>query len=165
MLWTRNGACVVYPSHAIIVSMEISTGHQRFFIGHTDKVPLYLTTCLLASSSTINFLYSDCNIFFQVSAITFNGNTSILASGQLGQSTVIRIWRYHSGDSIAIFNSQVRSLHCLRLSQDFLVFISDLNSCRHIRFASSLAVFPTAAEFCAVVVRTAMENMLVFCRN
>ena len=38
VLWTKNGACVIYPCHAVIVSMEISTGHQRFFIGHTDKV-------------------------------------------------------------------------------------------------------------------------------
>ena len=40
VLWTRNGACVVYPCHAVIVSMEVTTGHQRFFVGHTDKVCL-----------------------------------------------------------------------------------------------------------------------------
>ena len=37
-LWTKNGASIVYPCHAIIVSMEVSTGQQQFFMGHTDKV-------------------------------------------------------------------------------------------------------------------------------
>uniref|UniRef100_A0A8D3APH6 WD repeat domain 90 n=1 Tax=Scophthalmus maximus TaxID=52904 RepID=A0A8D3APH6_SCOMX len=37
-LWTKSGDAVVYPCHAIIVSMKISSKQQRFFIGHTDKV-------------------------------------------------------------------------------------------------------------------------------
>uniref|UniRef100_A0A667XMY5 WD repeat domain 90 n=1 Tax=Myripristis murdjan TaxID=586833 RepID=A0A667XMY5_9TELE len=37
-LWTKSGDAVVYPCHAIIVSMKISSSQQRFFIGHTDKV-------------------------------------------------------------------------------------------------------------------------------
>uniref|UniRef100_A0A3B3IFY4 CFA20 domain-containing protein n=1 Tax=Oryzias latipes TaxID=8090 RepID=A0A3B3IFY4_ORYLA len=32
------GSEVVYPCHAIIISMKISSNQQRFFIGHTDKV-------------------------------------------------------------------------------------------------------------------------------
>ena len=37
-LWTSSGACLVYPSHAVVVAMQVSNGQQRFFIGHTDKV-------------------------------------------------------------------------------------------------------------------------------
>uniref|UniRef100_A0A8C5EEC2 CFA20 domain-containing protein n=1 Tax=Gouania willdenowi TaxID=441366 RepID=A0A8C5EEC2_GOUWI len=37
-LWTKAGDAVVYPCHAIIVSMKINTNEQRFFIGHSDKV-------------------------------------------------------------------------------------------------------------------------------
>lgn len=37
-LWTKDGAAVVYPCHAVIVVLHISTGEQRFFLGHTDKV-------------------------------------------------------------------------------------------------------------------------------
>lgn len=37
-VWARDGEEVVYPCHAIIVSMKVSSGQQRFFIGHTDKV-------------------------------------------------------------------------------------------------------------------------------
>uniref|UniRef100_A0A3P8SCT5 CFA20 domain-containing protein n=1 Tax=Amphiprion percula TaxID=161767 RepID=A0A3P8SCT5_AMPPE len=38
VLWTKSGDAVVYPCHAIIVSMKISSNQQRFFIGHTEKV-------------------------------------------------------------------------------------------------------------------------------
>jgi hypothetical protein len=37
-LWTKDGKAVVYPCHAVIISMDIKSGYQRFFIGHTDKV-------------------------------------------------------------------------------------------------------------------------------
>lgn len=37
-LWTKNGGCIVYPCHAIVVSMDVSSGQQQFFMGHTDKV-------------------------------------------------------------------------------------------------------------------------------
>uniref|UniRef100_A0A4X1SR39 WD repeat-containing protein 90 n=1 Tax=Sus scrofa TaxID=9823 RepID=A0A4X1SR39_PIG len=37
-LWTRDGAAVVYPCHAVIVVLSIDTQEQRFFLGHTDKV-------------------------------------------------------------------------------------------------------------------------------
>lgn len=29
---------MVYPCHAVIVSLNVSSNWQRFFIGHTDKV-------------------------------------------------------------------------------------------------------------------------------
>lgn len=29
---------MVYPCHAVIVTLQIQTGEQRFFTGHTDKV-------------------------------------------------------------------------------------------------------------------------------
>lgn len=37
-LWTKDGAAVVYPCHAVIVVLHIDTREQRFFLGHTDKV-------------------------------------------------------------------------------------------------------------------------------
>lgn len=37
-LWTKSGDAVVYPCHAIVVSLKISSNQQRFFTGHTDKV-------------------------------------------------------------------------------------------------------------------------------
>ena len=56
LLWTQDGTYVLYPSNAIVVQMQIETQQQWFFIGHTDKV----------------------------SAIAFNGNSSLLATTQAG---------------------------------------------------------------------------------
>ncbi|WAQ96619.1 WDR90-like protein [Mya arenaria] len=63
-LWTEDGLSLVYPCHAVVVAMKISNGHQRFFIGHTDKV----------------------------SAISLSGDGSLLASGQSGPLSVVRVW-------------------------------------------------------------------------
>ena len=38
VLWDTSGSNIVYPCHAVLVAMQVSNGHQRFFIGHTDKV-------------------------------------------------------------------------------------------------------------------------------
>jgi hypothetical protein len=56
LLWTQDGQYVLYPSHAIVVQMHVETQQQFFFIGHTDKV----------------------------TAIAFNGNSSLLATIQAG---------------------------------------------------------------------------------
>ena len=37
-VWTQDGNCIVYPCHALVVSINVVSGQQRFFIGHTDKV-------------------------------------------------------------------------------------------------------------------------------
>ncbi|XP_030257051.1 WD repeat-containing protein 90 [Sparus aurata] len=87
-LWTKSGDAVVYPCHAIIVSMEISSNQQRFFIGHTDKV----------------------------SALAFNGNTTVLASAQTGNHSVVRVWDYHKGNCLAMFRTHAHSLSCLSFS-------------------------------------------------
>jgi hypothetical protein len=56
LLWTQDGNYILYPSNAIVVQMHVETQQQLFFIGHTDKV----------------------------SAIAFNGNSSLLATIQAG---------------------------------------------------------------------------------
>uniref|UniRef100_A0A8C4E0D1 WD repeat-containing protein 90 n=1 Tax=Dicentrarchus labrax TaxID=13489 RepID=A0A8C4E0D1_DICLA len=87
-LWTKSGDAVVYPCHAIIVSMKISSYQQRFFIGHTDKV----------------------------STLTFNGNTTLLASAQTGNHSVVRVWNYHKGTCLAMFRIHAHSLSSLSFS-------------------------------------------------
>ncbi|XP_047466070.1 WD repeat-containing protein 90 [Mugil cephalus] len=87
-LWTKSGDEVVYPCHAIIVSMNISSNQQRFFIGHTDKV----------------------------SALAFNGNTTLLASAQTGNNSVVRLWNYHKGNCLTMCRIHAHSLSCLSFS-------------------------------------------------
>ncbi|CAH3162897.1 unnamed protein product [Porites lobata] len=87
-LWTKNGSCIVYPCHAIIVSIDVTSGHQQFFMGHTDKV----------------------------SALAFDGKTDILASAQTGSPSVIRMWKYQSRKCTAMFRAEVHNVHCISLS-------------------------------------------------
>uniref|UniRef100_A0A669E1K3 WD repeat-containing protein 90 n=1 Tax=Oreochromis niloticus TaxID=8128 RepID=A0A669E1K3_ORENI len=87
-LWSKSGDEVVYPCHAIIVSMKISSNQQRFFIGHTDKV----------------------------SALAFNGNTTLLASAQTGNNSVVRVWNYNKANCMAMFRTHAHSLSCLSFS-------------------------------------------------
>ncbi|XP_068672849.1 WD repeat-containing protein 90-like isoform X2 [Montipora foliosa] len=87
-LWTKNGSCIVYPCHAIIVSIEISSGQQQFFMGHTDKV----------------------------SALAFDGRTDILASAQTGSPSVIRVWKYQTRKCAAMFRAEIHNVHCISLS-------------------------------------------------
>uniref|UniRef100_A0A3Q3FLA8 WD repeat domain 90 n=1 Tax=Labrus bergylta TaxID=56723 RepID=A0A3Q3FLA8_9LABR len=82
---TKCGDAVVYPCHAIIISMMISSNQQRFFIGHTDKV----------------------------SALAFDGNTTILASAQSGNHSVVRVWNYHKGNCLAMFRTHAHSFSSL----------------------------------------------------
>ncbi|XP_077358986.1 WD repeat-containing protein 90 isoform X2 [Festucalex cinctus] len=87
-LWTMSGDSVVYPCHAIVVSMKIDSNEQRFFIGHTDKV----------------------------SALAFNGNTTLLASAQRGNYCVVRIWNYLKGNCMAMFRMHAHSVTLLSFS-------------------------------------------------
>ncbi|XP_063748546.1 WD repeat-containing protein 90 [Eleginops maclovinus] len=87
-LWSKSGDEVVYPCHAIIVSMKVSSNQQRFFTGHTDKV----------------------------SALAFNGNTTLLASAQTGNHSVVRVWDYHKGSCLAMSRVHAHSLSSLSFS-------------------------------------------------
>ncbi|CAB1312292.1 unnamed protein product, partial [Coregonus sp. 'balchen'] len=67
---------------------RISSGQQRFFIGHTDKV----------------------------SALTFNGNSTVLASAQTGIQSVVRVWNYLKANCLAMFKTHAHSLSSLSFS-------------------------------------------------
>lgn len=87
-VWARDGEEVVYPCHAIIVSMKVSSGQQRFFIGHTDKV----------------------------SALALNSSSSLLVSAQTGTHCLLRLWNYSQGEALTVIKTSTHSLHSLSLS-------------------------------------------------
>ncbi|XP_067407333.1 WD repeat-containing protein 90 isoform X2 [Emydura macquarii macquarii] len=87
-LWTKNSSAVVYPCHAVIITMQIETREQRFFIGHTDKV----------------------------SALAFNGNSTLLASAQMGHLSMVRLWDFQKGKCLSMFKTHVHSVSSLSLS-------------------------------------------------
>ncbi|CAF3669977.1 unnamed protein product [Rotaria sp. Silwood1] len=74
LLWTQDGNYVLYPSNAIVVQMHVETQQQWFFIGHTDKV----------------------------SAIAFNGNSSLLATTQTGPNGILRLWKFETRRCICV---------------------------------------------------------------
>nr|XP_051698148.1 WD repeat-containing protein 90 isoform X5 [Oryctolagus cuniculus] len=87
-LWTRDGAAVVYPCHAVIVVLHIHTMEQRFFLGHTDKV----------------------------SALALDTEGSLLASAQEQPSTV-RLWDFRAGGCLSLLQSPVHSTCSLSFSE------------------------------------------------
>ncbi|XP_037392227.1 WD repeat-containing protein 90 isoform X1 [Pygocentrus nattereri] len=87
-VWANDGEEVVYPCHAIIVSMKISSGQQRFFIGHTDKV----------------------------SALALNARSSLLASAQMGTHCLVRLWSYSKGQCLTMIKTHAHSLNTLSFS-------------------------------------------------
>ncbi|XP_048030728.1 WD repeat-containing protein 90 isoform X2 [Megalobrama amblycephala] len=88
-VWSSDGEEVVYPCHAIIISMTVSSGQQRFFIGHTDKV----------------------------SALALNASSTVLASAQMGANSLIRLWSYSGGVCQTIIPTHTHALNLLSFSQ------------------------------------------------
>ncbi|XP_057178394.1 WD repeat-containing protein 90 isoform X4 [Triplophysa rosa] len=87
-VWSSDGEEVVYPCHAIIISMTVSSQHQRFFIGHTNKV----------------------------SALALNAASTLLASAQTGSNSLIRLWSFRDGVCQTIIPTNMHALHLLSLS-------------------------------------------------
>uniref|UniRef100_A0A8C7RGB2 WD repeat-containing protein 90 n=1 Tax=Oncorhynchus mykiss TaxID=8022 RepID=A0A8C7RGB2_ONCMY len=52
----------------------------------------------------------------QVSALTFNGNSTVLASAQTGIQSVVRVWNYLKANCLAMFKTHAHSLSSLSFS-------------------------------------------------
>ncbi|XP_045317475.1 WD repeat-containing protein 90 isoform X1 [Leopardus geoffroyi] len=89
-LWTKDGAAVVYPCHAVIVVLHVGTREQRFFVGHTDKV----------------------------SALALDGSGSLLASAQARPPSMLRLWDFQTGGCLSLFRSPVHGLCSLSFSSN-----------------------------------------------
>ncbi|XP_041363253.1 WD repeat-containing protein 90-like isoform X2 [Gigantopelta aegis] len=89
-VWSADGTTIVYPCHSVLVAMKVNNGHQRFFLGHTEKI----------------------------SCLSMNSSSSLIASGQTGQMSVVRIWKFRSGECLSMCKTHVHSLSCLSFSQN-----------------------------------------------
>lgn len=116
-LWTRDSTAVVYPCHAVIVTLLLKTGEQRFFLGHTDKVSV-----TPASPDGSAVLAAWCQLcwdplsrcFPQVSVLAFSGSSTLLASAQAGPRGVGRLWDFPTGTCLCLFKTYLQSLVALR---------------------------------------------------
>ncbi|XP_072312187.1 WD repeat-containing protein 90 [Eucyclogobius newberryi] len=148
-LWNKSSDEVVYPCHAIIISMNIISKMQRFFIGHTDKV----------------------------SALDFNASTTLLASAQSGQHSVVRVWDYQNGNCLATIRNHAHSLSSLsfsfsggilcgvgkdRLSKTLVVVWSTLNVQKE-RIVTVLAKAHTDVDIHTIKVAAFDETRMVSC--
>ncbi|KAM7148990.1 WD repeat-containing protein 90 [Molossus nigricans] len=87
-LWTKDGAAIVYPCHAVIVVLCIDTREQCFFLGHTDKV----------------------------SALALDGSNSLLASAQARPPSMLRLWDFQTRSCLSLFRSPVHTVCSLSFS-------------------------------------------------
>ncbi|XP_068121067.1 WD repeat-containing protein 90-like, partial [Hyperolius riggenbachi] len=87
-LWTVTGCSVVYPCHSVIVVLNVESGDQRFFLGHTDKV----------------------------SALALNGSCTLLASAQTGSLGMVRLWHFQKGTCLTMFRTHAHSVSWLSFS-------------------------------------------------
>ncbi|KAM5198229.1 WD repeat-containing protein 90 isoform 1-T1 [Hipposideros larvatus] len=87
-IWTKDGAAVVYPCHAVIVVLRIDTREQRFFLGHTDKV----------------------------SALALDRSSSLLASAQARAPSMVRLWDFQTEGCLSLFRSPVHTICSLSFS-------------------------------------------------
>ncbi|CAM9746250.1 unnamed protein product [Lampetra planeri] len=148
-LWTRNGATLVYPCHAVIVALDVETSSQHFLTGHSDKV----------------------------SALAFDGNTEILASGQSGPQAVVRIWNFQKRSCLAMFKTHAHSLFSLSFSwsgdvlsgvgrdshEKTMVVVWDTSGVTHRRDVLILAKAHTGVDVQTMVISPFDESRLVSC--
>ncbi|XP_060116727.1 LOW QUALITY PROTEIN: WD repeat-containing protein 90 [Heteronotia binoei] len=87
-LWAANSSVVVYPCHALIVAVALDSGRQWFFAGHTDKV----------------------------AALAFNGNSTLLASAQIGHLSMMRLWDFATTECLSMFKTGMHAVSCLSFS-------------------------------------------------
>jgi len=86
--WSHDNQYLVYAAQAIVIAYHVNTSVQWCFVGHADKV-----TCL---------------------SLTHDGH--LMASGQTGPHSLIRLWDFQSRKCLSIFRSHDHSLSLLEFS-------------------------------------------------
>lgn len=81
----------------------------------------------------------SCIFCLQISALTFNGSTTLLASAQSGSNSVVRLWDYSAGTCLSMFRAHAHSLSCLRWVQTWTAS------------ASASFIFLSLTSFCPEV--------------
>ena len=63
VLWNNTGTILIYPCHAVVVAMQASNGHQRFFVGHTEKVCFYIVGSSQSTNAGLEIQFFVTNKF------------------------------------------------------------------------------------------------------
>ena len=85
--------------------------------------------------------------FAQVSCIALNGAGSVLASGQTGPLSLVRLWGVESGRCLALFKTHSSGLHTLRYSHTPACCVSSSDT--QVRGYCELLVLDPCHKFCS----------------
>ena len=88
LIWSRDSQYLIYSCQAILFALHVNSADQFCFVGHADKI----------------------------SCMAMNSDNSILASGQAGQFSLIRLWDFNTRKCLAIFRNHDHGLHILEFS-------------------------------------------------
>lgn len=86
--WSVDSQYLIYACQAIVVAYHINTANQYCFVGHADRV----------------------------SCLSLSPDNSLLASGQAGQYSLVRVWDFQSRKCLSIFRNHDHSLYLLEFS-------------------------------------------------
>jgi WD40 repeat protein len=86
--WSKDCQYLIYGCQAIVVAYQINTGEQLCFVGHSE----------------------------QISCLAINSDNTILASGQTGPYSLIRLWNFKTRKCISILRNHDHSLYLLEFS-------------------------------------------------
>jgi hypothetical protein len=86
--WSRDSQYIVYGCQAICIAYHVNTNAQYCFVGHSDRV----------------------------SCLTISPDSSIIASGQAGPYSLVRLWDFQTRKCISIFRNHDHSLYLLEYS-------------------------------------------------
>lgn len=88
LIWSQDSQYLVYSCQAVVVAYHVNTSDQWCFVGHADKV----------------------------SCLAMNASNTIVASGQTGQFSLVRLWDFQTRKCLAIFRNHDHSLNLLEFS-------------------------------------------------
>ncbi len=91
VLWSQDSQYLLYTCQAIVVAYHVNTNEQWCFVGHADKV----------------------------SSLALSNDNKLIASGQSGPYSLVRIWDFDTRKCLAIFRNHDHSLYLLEFSSCF----------------------------------------------
>lgn len=95
IVWSSNGKHIFYSCDSTIVQLNVESGEQTLFFGHTDEV----------------------------SCICIDSKCKYLASAQAGKLCLIRIWHIESAQCFAVFKAHDQDVTSLAISDNRNVLV------------------------------------------
>ncbi len=88
LIWSCDSQYLIYSSQAVLIALNLATSDQLCFVGHADTI----------------------------SCLALNDDNSLIASGQSGPFSLVRLWHFATRRCLSIFRNHDHSLHLLQFS-------------------------------------------------